>query len=438
MICIILCLLLTVNGIFVKNKDFTKVIKHNLPLKDQKIVNKINGFFGNIGPDIHYNNSSFYDLIAGNGNIQSIFFDNGKLTFVKHLIKTEKVLFEEKNGIIPNKKIIKQIFTIFSKLKLIPDVSGLANTALLNIKNKLYALYERDRPYSIDIDFINQKINTINKINLPINHFSAHSKFKDIIETIDCDLFSNSVSIYQLTSNFNIINTKKIKLNYLPFIHDFWSNNNKICFFDCPTTLRLSKILVDHLPIYLDKTKNTIINIYDRNEDKIYKYYTNESFYMFHFAKLIEDKNSITIYASHYDDFNFNNINISGKYRKIVINKNTGIVKIEKNPILENYSLDFPVSFENKILFPNMKNNSFVICKDLHVIKEIKLNELSICGEPIIYYIYKTPYILSFAFDKINNYLLIININNNKIIKIPLNLELTFGFHSIFLNKISC
>jgi hypothetical protein len=429
MIYIILFLLITNYGLSIKNRDFTKIIKYNLSLKDQKTVNKINGFFGNIGPDIYNSNSSFYDLIGGNGNIQSIFFDKGKLTFVKHLIRTEKVLFEEKHGTVPN----KHIFTIFSKLKIIPDISGLANTALLQIKNKLYALYERDKPYSININFNDKKINTINKINLNIEHFSAHSKFTDIIETIDCNLFSNSVSIYQLSPNFNIINTKKIKLSYLPFIHDFKTINNKTYFFDCPLILKFSKIFIDSLPIYLDKTGNTIINIYDRNEDKIYKYNTNENFYVFHFAKIIEDKNNIIIYASLYDEFNFNDINISGKYRKIIINKDNNKVFIEKNPILEKYSLDFPVQFDDKILFPNMKNNSFVICKDLKIIKEIKINELSICGEPVIYYIDRVPYILSFAFDKINSYLLIININNKKIIKIPLDIELTFGFHSIFI-----
>ena len=33
-----------------------------------------------------------------------------------------------------------------------PNVFGLANTAFLNTNNNTYALYERDKPYLIDID----------------------------------------------------------------------------------------------------------------------------------------------------------------------------------------------------------------------------------------------------------------------------------------------
>jgi hypothetical protein len=423
-----------------KNKEINKNIKYKLPYKDQLIINKINGFFGNIGPDIPNNsNLTLYDLFTGNGNIQSVFLNNGNITFVKHIIRTEKVLYEENNGIIPNNIIIKLFFTILNKFKLLPNILGLANTALLNINNNIYALYERDKPYLINIDLKNNKILTFNKINnLSINHFSAHSKYNKTIKTIktiDYNLFSKSLSIYELTENFNIIKKINIKMDYLPIIHDFWDDYNKTIIINSPLKFNFKKIFTNFVPIYLDNTKNTIINIYDKKNNKITKYYTNESFFIFHFANLIEDENYINIFASLYNKLDFNEINITGRYRKIIIEKKTGNVLIEKNNILENYSVDFPVKFNNKILLRNMNNNSFIICKDLKIIKEIYVDKLKICGEPIINYINYIPYIITFAYNTTHSYLLVINSNNNKIIKISLNFKLNFGFHSIFIKK---
>ena len=450
---IIFILLSTINGFLIKNffhqhnsqlirsltlhnsGEIKKSIEYKLPLKQQKVINKINGFFGNIGPNV-INNSSLYSLFSGNGNIQSIFFDKGNIFFTKHIIRTEKILFEEKYKIIPTNKVINLILTILDKLKLVPNILGTANTAFLNINKNLYALHERDKPYLLNIDYNEKTINTINKAsNLTVEHFSAHSKFNNFIETIDYNIFSNTVSIYKLFENFTIINSINIKMDYLPIIHDFWSDKDKIIIINSPLSIDFYNFFVNPLPIHLDNTKNTIINIYDKKTNKINKYYSNESFFMFHFASVIEDKNYINIYASLYNKFDFNDMNIAGKYRKIVINKHTSEVTIEKNTILENYSLDFPIQFDNKILLRNMINNSFVICKDLKIIKEINLNGLSICGEPVLNYINKIPYIITFAFNTNNSFVLVININDNSIIKIPLDIKLTYGFHSIFISK---
>ena len=41
------------------------------------------------------------------------------------------------------------------KIGMVPNIGGLANTALLNVNNGIYALHEMDYPYLIDIDFKN-------------------------------------------------------------------------------------------------------------------------------------------------------------------------------------------------------------------------------------------------------------------------------------------
>ena len=55
-----------------------------------------------IGPNVEIKKvKSLFDLFTGDGMIQGLFFDNGNITFVKKMIRTEKLLYEEKNGRIP-------------------------------------------------------------------------------------------------------------------------------------------------------------------------------------------------------------------------------------------------------------------------------------------------------------------------------------------------
>jgi hypothetical protein len=132
---------LQLNGIFgkpfqISKREITKHIPFNKisSLDAQKIVKNINGFYGMIGPDVDEDKiKSVYELFAGDGMIQGVFFDNGNITFVKKFIRTEKLLFEEKHGKIPNNLFITALFTIGSSLKLLPNIIGRANTALINI-----------------------------------------------------------------------------------------------------------------------------------------------------------------------------------------------------------------------------------------------------------------------------------------------------------------
>ena len=66
------------------------------------------------------NSNNLYDLFIGDGVIQGVFFDKGKITFVKHVIKTEKLKYEEKNGKLivtlhTNKKEIASLAATFER-----------------------------------------------------------------------------------------------------------------------------------------------------------------------------------------------------------------------------------------------------------------------------------------------------------------------------------
>jgi len=429
----------------IANQEVHKHINYELPLNKQEILNKLNGVYAIIGPDIHIKNvSTLFDLFIGDGIIQSIFFDHGNLTYVKHYVRTEKLLYEEEYGKLSKKVLPLLIFTLLNKLKLLPNIMGLANTAILNIKNDFYALYERDMPYSLKFDFEKKQIHTIKKINIPsMNYFSAHSKYDKTINTIEYNMMSNSIHYNELNNDFELIKEKTIKMKYLPLIHDFISTENKIVLVDSPLVIDFPNLFKKSLPIVLDKNKPTILHVLDKNTLVVETYTIPTGFYIFHFANYKENDFKIEIYATMYDSLDFSELNISGKYRKISINKETKTIVIAKNLQLEKLDLEFPVSYEDNVVFRSMENkriNGFVVCKDLEIIKKLNFGNKFISGEPAITYIDNVPYLLAFAFNDDNNresYLIIVNMHSYDIIEIPIDESLNIGFHSIFIEKLN-
>jgi hypothetical protein len=443
---------LQLNGIFgkpfqISKREITKHFQYNqiASSDSQNIVKNINGFYGMIGPDVNEDKiKSVYELFAGDGVIQGVFFDNGNITFVKKFIRTEKLLFEEKYGKIPSNLFITALFTIGSILKLLPNIIGRANTALININKNTYALFEGDNPYLLNIDFENKAIETIKKVNIPdLDYFCAHSKFNNYeqqIESVDYDVMKKAVNYYLLNSAFQIINQTKIPTSYMPFVHDFITTNNSILVTESPFLLKMDSLKNVKVPIELDKNSTTKIHIIDKSTNKCETYEINQSIFIFHYALLKEDDNQIIIFAPIYESMDFNDLNVEGKYRKVLINKRTKNVTIEKNEELERFSLDFPLRFDNKIVLLNgVKNKAtgFIICDELNIVYKHFLEDRHICGEPAIVYIDNIPYLIAFENDPSNknSYLLIMNLKTYKTTEIPLELELGIGFHSLFIEN---
>jgi hypothetical protein len=426
----------------IKDREITKKLEYKFTQQEQSILKKMDGFYGLIGPDVNINTiSNIFDLFTSDGLINGVFFDNGELTFVRHFIRTEKLKYEQKNGKIPKHNILRIVFEVLSTMNLLPKILGVSNTALMHFNNNTYSLYERDVPYKLDIDFKNKKIKTMRKNLIKnIQNFSAHSKTNGTtIETIDCDIFRNQVSYFELDKNFETIKTHTITTKYMPIIHDFWSSQNKIIFIDSPLVIHRKSFLNTPMPVKLDETKETIINVLDKTTMKIERYHINESFYMFHFANSKENETHIEIFASLYEKIDFNELNITGKYRKITINKGTKLITIEKNPELEELNIEFPISYGNRTIFKSIENrinNGFVICEGMELIKKIELVDKFICGEPAIKKVDDSYYLIAFYFSIYNHKdtrLFIMNLDTYNFLDIPIKEDIGLGFHSIFI-----
>lgn len=431
------------NPFNIANMERKTKIDYILPKDQEKMVKNISGFYGMIGPNVEINKvRTLFDLFIGDGIIQGLFFDKGNITFVKQFIRTEKILYEEKNGRIPINNIFQYVwYVLLYQIGIFPNVLGLANTAILNTNNNTYAFYERDKPYLIDINKDDQTINTIHKINTKLSTISGHTKYnrqKDRLETLEYNVMKQELHHYILNNDFDIKNKFSIQTKYMPIPHDFITSNNKIITTNSPLLLDRTRIFNSSIPVYFDAEKPTIIHTVDI-ETNVHESYTyNKGFYIFHYADVQEDENSIRILAPVYDNIDYSSLNLHGRYRKIIINKHTKEVGILHSHILENYNLDFPVKIDDgRIVMRNLdgnRSNGFVVCKDLQVTNTFFYEHRNICGEPVVINIEDAPHIICFAYDNDeNSYCLIINVNQNKTTEIALKDEITVGFHSVFM-----
>ena len=448
MFSILLIMLLFTNtlGLFGHGPTMSEIrmnIKYKLNPRDMRVIKKLNGFYGTIGPNVNITTvSSLYDLFTCDGNINGIFFDNGELTYVNHFINTEKLIFEKAYGKLPQNLLMRAILMIFNKIPGFPNVLGVSNTAIIKIKNQIFALFEQDQPYMLDINFDKKRVSTVKKQRMEqIEHFSAHSKYDDInniVHTVDYNVMDNSISYYKTDDKFNIIKKRSMKTKYVPLAHDLVVLKDGILITDSPLIFHSNKIFGNSVPVEFHNDKPTFFHIMDDKTDTTKTFVCPDSFYIFHYASHKETEDEIEICASIYENLDFSKLDICGKYRKIIINKNSGMVSIIKNPELEKYNLDFPVKHGDYVVLRKLTNHridGFVICEGLTVKKRICLEDKSACGEPVITKIDNTPYLITFAYNNSQGFILIIDLITNYKMEIPIPHKVNIGFHSIYIEK---
>lgn len=423
-----------------EKQEYSKHISY--PSNFTSIIEKFNGFYGLIGPNIDfYKAKSLIELFTGNGLIQGVFFNNGKITHINHCINTEKKIFEEKYGKMTNHIFTSVLLITLQKLNLFPISLGTANTALINFNNKTLALYETDYPYSVDINFKNSSVSTISKEKIfNLTSFSGHTKFiNNTVETIEYDLLHNRIDYIKLSSELSVIEKKSIYTKYIPVVHDFISTENYFIFVDSPLSINTDKIFCNSFPVSLSD-RPTYIHTLNKKTNIITTYSFNESFYIFHFSDIIEKENNIYIHAPVVDNLDFSNIVFNPHVREIVLHTKNKTTSINTFPHFENIDLDFPIKLnDGRVLFTIIKDTGFSgICltKDMKIIKNIYFNNRILCGEPSIACIDNIEYLLGFIKNDSNDgFIYFLNLYDYTSFEIPLGTKPENGFHSIYIPK---
>ena len=425
---------------------------------------ELNGFYGLIGPDVQINNiQTLYDLFTGDGKIQGVFFQpNNNPTFVTHLVRTDKLLYESIHGRFSKHIWMTPLYVLLNKVGILPNVLGLANTALLPVGRRLFALFERDFPYELKLDVENKRIQTVKKVYLPgLSHFSGHSKYvKGVVHTIDYDVVWNRLHYVRLDSSFREHDRHSIHTKYMPLIHDFGIlSDGKVLIVDAPFVWNINPFILQmdkpghilhflnegifpkDIPVVFDKTRPTYINLYDPLKKRLNQIVCQmPPFYWFHLAYTEYEGDDLNIYAPMYDNVNFSSLNLDGKYRQITV-RASGQVVIKKNPLLERLNLDFPIRVGNYVVLREIENRAirgFVVCRGLRLIRRIRLPvDRAFCGEPSVVEIGGQPYLLGFSYDaNEKGYVSIMSIWSDTYDEIPLRQTVSIGFHSVFIEAL--
>ena len=406
-------------------------------------LSSVRGFYGLIGPDVTvHNKTTLYELFTGDGVVQGAFIDKGKITFQRHLVRTDKLLYEIENGRIPENMVVKMVFMFFHVFNMLPNILGLANTAIFKVDDKVMALFERDVPYLLNVDFENKTIETIKKMQIPsMNTFSAHSKFSKSrgIQTLDYNVLKKEINYLELNEKMDIQYKKSIRTKYLPVVHDFLATDLSVTICDAPIVVDFYSFFENKIPVHFDTNQKTQFRVLRHNDSIIQKYVSDGAFYIFHYVAGFENNDRIEFFAAVYENLDFNELNIHGKYRKIILHKSNKTATMEQNPELESMNLDFPVCFNDKIVLRNVENKmirEFVICQELRILKRIQIKNRFICGEPAI--VDGTPFLASFANDLCDDksYLILLNLDTYKITEIPTGLpKFSVGFHGLYMKS---
>ena len=471
-----------VSGFCIMRIKKTPIRLHNIreSLDPPEKIFPINGFYGLIGPNINHTSiSSLYDLFTGDGVIQGVFLENGMATFVQTLVKTDKLEFESIYGKMPKHILFTMLTTALYHLHFLPNMLGVANTAFMTVNNRSFALFERDMPYELAVDFQKKEVRTVGRYNIPfLTTFSGHSKVvqcpqdtaqltntqgghskvvqcpqdtaqhgtangdnsKEFIETIEYHVLQNKVTWYQIDTDFKKSKQYSIHVKYIPMTHDFYSDKEHVIIIDSPLLIDWKHLSTTEVPIHFNEDLPTYIYVIHKENGKIDQYISKDSFYLFHYGSVEITDESITIIAPFYDTMNYNTIYHSGKYRKLYIDRKIGVSHFIKMKIVENLNLDFPVKItKNRIILRSIKNNrinGFYIFNDLQIIKKIIWNDRFICGEPAVTYL-KTgePILMCLAFSENTKqqFFMTIHLETYELVEYLITYPLFIGFHATFI-----
>ena len=444
------------------SNEIIKKINYN-KTDHTKIISKINGFYGQIGPNPQFynNNNKNYHLFDGDGMIHGVFFKDGNITYVNHWIRTDKYNYEKKTkrelplkmGSLnnPYMLLLSVFYKLFESIGLLPNFMGTANTALWQNNNHTYALHERDVPYEIDINFNDTSISTIKKLDLlDVKHFTAHPHSDDKnIYAISYDNILPITKILKYDKNMNLIKEKIIITKYKSIVHDFVLTNSSIIFCDMPFTFNLTRILDGKMPFYFDKSKNVRFSIISKDMKNISWIEMESNFFIFHFDNAREDDDYIYFNGIIYDDFEMDVLTVNRnnymknhpKYMRFIIDKKNNSISMIKNKDFEDLNLEFPNELNNTTvlsLYNDQLNTiGFIISENYELKKTVYLKNRKIFAEPSIIEVDKNKYVICFVYDtSFNSYLNIYDVNLNKNIEIKLDdIKINKGFHSIFIKN---
>ena len=448
------------------------------------LFNKLqNTFFAQIGSNPKYVEDEDYHWFDGDGMIHGAFINKNQITYQNRWIQTKRfqveskwkkkmyLYFGELKGFKGLYEILK--FSLMELLGFLPHAKGTANTAMLNWKNKVYALHEGDMPYELTIDYKNYNISTKNRLNYTnVYSTTAHP----IIDNKRNVLYLYGYNNYDFSDGKFIFNTFSDNMTHISqhnislinngMTHDIAFTGDDIIIPDMPLKYDPSLMFQEKLPLYFDK-KNGVTRFGVYNIEKHYQphwFYFKENFFIFHFARAYRTIQEYVVFACVMDDLHMEDFVelksmsnpqqiIRGQLRlkQLILNKYTNETSIVENPFLENLQLDFPYNLDFPIqskITPRYIYCSIFDSSTGYIRGYVKIDTyyfdkskptvflfndgLYGNSEPQIAIVDNKEYLITYTYDSNKSYLSLINVEQKIINNIEIPTRIPPGFHSIF------
>ncbi len=451
--------------------------------KNKKFNALSNSFFAQIGSNPKYTEDEDYHWFDGDGMIHGVFFNDSLITYQNKWIQTTRFQVEKKwkrkmylyFGELKGMKGLYQIFkySLMELFGFIPQAKGTANTALLNWKQRIFALHEGDMPYELDIDYEKFNISTKKRINFnSIYSTTAHpiiDKTRDLIYLYgynNYDFLKGNFIFNTFDKNLNLLSQKNVSLINNGMTHDVGFTGHDIIIPDMPLKYDVNRIMREQLPLFFDKkngkTRFGIFHVETKKEPRWFDF--KENFFIFHFSRAFKNQNEYVVFACVMEDLfmedfvdveNMHNEDhiIRGNIRlkELRLNIETNNTEIIENKYLQNldlgfhYNLDFPISskLDSKHVYCTIFDSALGYIKgyikiDTSNFKFAKphvfLFDENVYGnsEPQTVVIDNQEYLVSFTNDDENSYISLIDVIGKNVESLRIYTRIPPGFHSIF------
>nr|WQF66836.1 carotenoid cleavage dioxygenase CCD4.3 [Verbascum giganteum] len=244
----------------------------------------LNGVYIRNGPNPQFMPRGPHHLFDGDGMLHAVTISDGKATFCSRFVKTQKYTVEREVGGPIFLNVFSAFNGVFASLARVSVAlgrilageydpsrgSGRANTNLVLIGGKLFALEESDLPYEVKITSSGDIVTLGRHEPFGENFMTMTAHPKVDMETGEAFAFRYSFIPPFLT--YFRIDSKGIKqpeiaifsLKQASLIHDFAISENYVIFNDTQIVFRMKDILRGKVPLNVDSSKVSSLGIIPR------------------------------------------------------------------------------------------------------------------------------------------------------------------------------
>jgi len=244
----------------------------------------------------------------GDGMVQAIRFQNGRIRYANRYVQTENYMDETRAGRIIHRGFGKmRPFGIFGNAMRAP--ANVSNISVLMLGRRLLSLWEGGPPYALDPATL-QTLG-VEDFGGEVKAFSAHPK----VDPESGEIFNfgidygahTTLTVYRLDKAGGLRRFEPIRLPYPVMNHDFALTERHLVFCLGPILVHPVRLMLGLASfdgaLHWDGARPTRILIVPRDGKTSPRWMEVDPFFQFHFANAHEDNGVLTFDLVRYPDY---------------------------------------------------------------------------------------------------------------------------------------